>query len=304
MKNSASELYTIDHAVAYQHAFGYVRQLAILLRNSLKMKSKESYKQVYNWQYVHCIDFWATVLARGCDREAEAERGAESELRPLVYPLVQVAMGAIKLIPNARSYPYHLHLTRSLLHLAQYTQIYVPLAPVLLLIINSPLTGSSSKASTIRPLDFETNLRAPQQYLKTHVYAEGLIEESSFLLAEYLASAPVHSSVGFPEIIVPIVATLRRSVKAASKIKGKGKEVGTIKALIERVEESVKWVEERRRGVSFGPGKLQDVQKWESEVNVQETPLGKYVRVLRKTRDKRRKLMEKAREGQGEILED
>ena len=32
MKNSASELYTIDHATAYQHAFGYIRQLAILLR--------------------------------------------------------------------------------------------------------------------------------------------------------------------------------------------------------------------------------------------------------------------------------
>ena len=42
MKNSASELYTIDHNIAYQHAFGYVRQLAILLRNSLKVKSKVS----------------------------------------------------------------------------------------------------------------------------------------------------------------------------------------------------------------------------------------------------------------------
>lgn len=115
MKNSASELYTIDHAMAYQHAFGYVRQLAILLRNSLKVKSKvrpsssltlaalshhtyvqESYKQVYNWQYVHCIDFWAIVLARGCDRQNEAERGGESEMRPLIYPLVQVTLGAVK----------------------------------------------------------------------------------------------------------------------------------------------------------------------------------------------------------------
>ena len=40
MKNSASELYTIDHSTAYQHAFGYIRQLAILLRNSMKVKSK------------------------------------------------------------------------------------------------------------------------------------------------------------------------------------------------------------------------------------------------------------------------
>ncbi|KAI0085594.1 Noc2-domain-containing protein [Irpex rosettiformis] len=304
MKNSASELYTIDHAMAYQHAFGYVRQLAILLRNSLKVKSKESYKQVYNWQYVHCIDFWAIVLARGCDRQTEAERGGESEFRPLIYPLVQVTLGAIKLIPNARSYPYHLQLTRSLLHIIQHTYTYIPLAPTLLPILTHPLTSSSSKASTLRPLDFETNLRAPQQYLKTRVYAEGLTEESSFLLAEYLTSAPVHASIGFPELVVPIVAALRRSLKVASKSKGKGKEVGTVKTLVEHIEESAKWIEDKRRGVSFAPGKLQDVQRWEGEVNIAESPLGKYVRVLRKTREKRRKLVEKAREGEGEIIEE
>lgn len=40
MKNSASELFCADHASAYQHAFGYIRQLAIHLRNSMKVKSK------------------------------------------------------------------------------------------------------------------------------------------------------------------------------------------------------------------------------------------------------------------------
>ncbi|KAI0337672.1 Noc2-domain-containing protein [Trametopsis cervina] len=304
MKNSASELYTINHASTYQHAFGYVRQLAILLRNSLKVKTKESYKQVYNWQYVHCVDFWAIILARACSHQSEAERGGESELRPLIYPLVQLALGAIKLVTNSRSYPYHLHLTRSLLHLTQHTGVYVPLAPTLVPIVTYPLTASSSKASTLRPLDFETNLRAPQQYLKTRVYAEGIMEESSFLLAEYLAGTPVHNSVGYPELVVPVVAALRRGVKAASKGKGKGKEVSIVKALIERIEDSAKWVEEHRRGVSFAPGKLQQVQKWEQEVNVQETPLGKYVRVLRKARDKRRKLVDKAREGEGELLEE
>ncbi|PSS34248.1 hypothetical protein PHLCEN_2v1714 [Hermanssonia centrifuga] len=305
MKNSASELYTIDHAIAYQHAFGYIRQLAILLRNSLKVKSKEAYKQVYNWQYVHCVDFWAIVLARACDRQTEAERGSESELRPLIYPLVQVTMGATKLIPNSRSYPYHLHLSRSLLHITQRTNTYVPLAPVLLPMVTSPLIStSSSKSSTLRPLDFETTLRAPQQYLKTRVYAEGLVEEASFLLAEYLASAPVHASVGFPEIVVPILGTVRRATKAAQKGRGKGKEVGVVKALVERVEESAKWVEEKRRGVSFGPEKMSEVERWESGVKIEETPLGKYVRVLRKTREKRRKLVEKAREGEDEILEE
>lgn len=51
---------------------------------------------MYNWQYVHCIDFWALVLGRACDRQVEGERGRESELRPLIYPLVQVSLGATK----------------------------------------------------------------------------------------------------------------------------------------------------------------------------------------------------------------
>lgn len=40
MKNSASEIYCLDHSAAYQHAFGYIRQLAIHLRNSMKVKTK------------------------------------------------------------------------------------------------------------------------------------------------------------------------------------------------------------------------------------------------------------------------
>jgi len=40
MKNSASEVFCMDHAAAYQHAFGYIRQLAIHLRNSMKVKTK------------------------------------------------------------------------------------------------------------------------------------------------------------------------------------------------------------------------------------------------------------------------
>lgn len=42
MKNSASEIFSMDHAAAYQLAFGYIRQLAIHLRNSMKIKTKVS----------------------------------------------------------------------------------------------------------------------------------------------------------------------------------------------------------------------------------------------------------------------
>ncbi|KAJ6526567.1 Noc2-domain-containing protein [Mycena vulgaris] len=323
MKNSASEVFSLDHGVAYQHAFGYIRQLAIHLRNSMKVKTKEAYKQVYNWQYIHCIDFWSIVLARACDAATEAETGQESELKPLIYPLVQVSLGAIKLIPNSRSYPFHLHVIRSLLHLTRHTHTYVPISPYLLPILTSTLAPSSRpKPSTLRPLDLEVQIRAPQQYLKTRIYSEGLIEEAVYLLAEWLASGAVHGSVAFPETVVPVVIMLRKSIKAAksggASASSSAKDLGLVKGLLERIEESSQWVEQRRKGVVLVPSKLGDVRQWEKTLasNVEESPLGKYVKVQRKTRERRRKLVDKpmtdvgyaiiiqARQGQDEILED
>ncbi|EKM76219.1 hypothetical protein AGABI1DRAFT_122794 [Agaricus bisporus var. burnettii JB137-S8] len=310
MKNSASEVYCIDHSLAYQHAFGYIRQLAIHLRNSMKIKSKEAYKQVYNWQFVHSVDFWCIVLAKACSTEAEEESGKESEMKPLIYPLIQVAFGAIKLIPNSRSYPFHLQILRSIISLTKHTSIYVPVAPYVVPIIASIISPSSKpKSSTLKSLDFETQIRVPQQYVKTRVYFEGLAEEATYLLAEWLASPTVHGSIGFPEVTVPIVIQLRRSLKAAksnSAASGTAKEQNIVRTFLERLEESAKWVENLRKNVTFAPGKMHAVEQWEKSLRDQskEAPLGKYLKVQLKAREKRRKLLEKAQAGEDDILEE
>lgn len=126
MKNSAATLFTASAAggetQAYQIAFSYIRQLAVTLRNTMKSTSrsagggggggtggaggdkakgkvqqgKEPYRQVYNWQFCHSLDFWSLVLASACDSTREAEQGTESELRALIYPLVQITLGVIR----------------------------------------------------------------------------------------------------------------------------------------------------------------------------------------------------------------
>lgn len=116
MKNSASSLFVSNNTTvsnqAYQLAFSYIRQLAVTLRNSMKATPKshnaskgkgtsgagagEQYRQVYSWQFVHSIDFWSLVLATACDTERETEQAKESELRPLIYPLVQLTLGVIR----------------------------------------------------------------------------------------------------------------------------------------------------------------------------------------------------------------
>lgn len=203
-----------------------------------------------------------------------------------------------RLISNSRSYPFHLQIVRSLLHLTRHIQVYIPIPPYILPILTSTLNPSTRpKSSTLRPLDFEVQIRTPQQYLKTRVYTEGVVEETAYLLAEWLASKPVQGSVAFPELVVPLVVVLRKAIKAA-KSSGKntsGKDVGVVKGLLERVEESSSWVEQRRKGVTFTPGMLAEVEDWESRVKVEESPMGKYIKVQRKTREKRRLLVEKVR---------
>ena len=59
---------------------------------------QESYRQVYNWQYVHAIDFWSLVLARACQVQGSTDDVKKEDMRPLIYPLVQIATGAIKCV--------------------------------------------------------------------------------------------------------------------------------------------------------------------------------------------------------------
>ncbi|KAI0282751.1 Noc2-domain-containing protein [Russula aff. rugulosa BPL654] len=301
MKNSASEIFCLNHQAAYQHAFRFIRQLAIHLRNSMKLKTKESFKQVYNWQYVHAIDFWSLVLARACEVQGSADDVKNGDMRPLIYPLVQIATGAINLISHPRSYAFHLHIIRSLIHLTKHTNTYIPLAPHLLPILTATLAHTKSKASTLRPLDFETTLRVPQQYIHTHVYAEGLVNEAAFSTAEWLSVRAVHGSIAFPELVVPIVASLRRSLKVAHN---RPKVNSAVKTLVERIEESARWTSQHRTGVTFAPGKTDAVGLWEADLELDDAPLIKYARVLRKTSEKQRKVVEKARKGEDEVLEE
>ncbi|CAE6453743.1 unnamed protein product [Rhizoctonia solani] len=270
MKNSASELFR-QQTNGYTVAFGYIRQLAIHLRASTKVKTKEAYKQVYNWQFIHCVDFWSLVLARG-----------EEELQPLVYPLVQVGLGAVSLISSQRYHPLHIHILTSLHHLATHTKTYIPISSHLLPILTSYLSSASKPKSTmLKPLDMASTIRAPSAYLKTHVLAESVVQEAVWLLAESIPS----NSVAFPEVVFPIVSTLKKLLKKTSS--ASGKVVQGIKSVVEHLEEHSKWTIEQRKNVQFGPERWNDVERWEQEKG-RGGPLEKWAKVLRKQREGRR----------------
>ena len=104
MKNTAAEQYLLAQPQAYQHAFTFIRMLAVHLRTVVRSstsgkggENQEAFRAVYNWQYVHAVDFWCKVLAGACGTEAQREKaGLESPLKPLIYPLSQIALGVVR----------------------------------------------------------------------------------------------------------------------------------------------------------------------------------------------------------------
>ena len=296
MKNSAAELWGIDQAVGYTTAFTFIRQLAIHLRNSIVHNKNDAFRIVYNWQYTHSLDFWSCVLAEHCSPQKEAEAGKESQLRLLIYPLVQVTLGALRLIPTAVYFPLRFHLIRSLLRTSRATGTYIPLASPLLEVLTSAEMRKPPKATTLKPFDFAVAYKAPKSYLRTRVYQDGVGEQVIELLSEYFLLWA--KSIAFPELALPLVIQLKRWLKQTrSKSHGnKNAKLGSaLVVLVQKLETNAKFIEEKRAKVDFAPKDRTQVEAFLKDFDVAKTPLGAYVEGQRKMRAQKAKMLEEAR---------
>ncbi|KAL9027350.1 MAG: hypothetical protein Q9196_004112 [Gyalolechia fulgens] len=313
MKNSAAELWSIDPEIGYTTGFVYIRQLAVHLRTSITQPTKDSYKQIYNWQYVHSLDFWSRMVSTHCSPASNhsLKASSDSPLHPLLYPLVQITLGALRLIPTPTYYPLRFQLTRSLLRVSRATNTYIPLAPSLLEVLQSAEMTKPPKPSTLKALDFTTALRVPKAYLRTRSYQDGLGEQLVELLAEFFGIWAKH--IAFPELALPPVVQLKRWVKTVSasagttahngtnpKVKGNknSRVTSSVTLLIQKIKSNARWIEERRRHVDFGPSNREGVEGFLRDVDVEDTPLGAFAEGLRRKGEEREKVLEKAREAE------
>jgi nucleolar complex protein 2 len=296
MKNSAAELWGIDQTIGYTTGFTFIRQLAIHLRSSITNNSKESYKTVYNWQYVHSLDFWSCVLSEHCSPIKEAEAGKESQLRALIYPTVQVTLGAMRLIPTATYFPLRFQLMRSLLRLSRATGTYIPLAPAILEVLNSAEMKKPPKPSTLKSLDFSINYKAQKSYLRTRIYQDGVGEQVVELLSEFFVLWS--TNIAFPELALPVVVMLKRWLKDAQNKTSGNKNSKVNSALIivvQKLEANAKWIEEKRQKVEYAPNSRAGVESFLKGFEWEKTPLGAYVVGQRKQREEKAKILEASR---------
>ncbi|GME73916.1 unnamed protein product [Ambrosiozyma monospora] len=286
-KNSAVELFGLDQTLGYQIGFEYVRQLAIHLRNSVNNPTKDGFKTIYNWQYCHSLDFWSRMLSVHCnpEKELESNKKGESPLRQLIYPLVQITIGTIRLLPTAQFFPLRFYLIRSLIRLSQNTGVYIPIFPLLSEVLNSTSFSKFPKPTNLAAIDFDNAIKVSQAYLGTRTYQNGLIEQFIELTSEFFVL--YCKSVSFPELITPAVITLRRYMKKSTNAKF-SKQLAN---LVDKLNSNGKFIEQKRSTIEYGPSNKAEVAKFLQDIEWDKTPLGAYVATQRAVREAKLKVL-------------
>lgn len=296
-KNSAVELFGINEELSYQVGFEFVRQLAVHLRSTITSTSnvsatlgKDAYKSIYNWQYCHSLDFWSRVLTQHCNPEKELvnHKSHESPLRSLIYPLVQVTLGTIRLIPTAQFFPLRFYLIRSLIRLSQGTGVYIPIYPLIAEILTSTAITKPGKNVKLPAIDFNYIIKISLQYLGTKAYQDGLCEQFLELTSEFFVL--YCKSIAFPELVTPPILSLRRFMKKSKNARFNKQ----LQQLVEKLNANSTYITQKRANVEYGPSNKAEVQAFLKDEKWESTPLGQYVVVHRKTREERARLLKEA----------
>ena len=111
-------------------------------------------------QTINCLELWAKLLAAKAD---------EPELRPLIYPVTQLLLGAARLVPAPAYFPLRLRCARALNRLGEATGTFIPVAPILLEVLQwsdlrrSPKPGPGQQPDVLLQLRVtKTSMRSAQ----------------------------------------------------------------------------------------------------------------------------------------------
>lgn len=98
----------------------------------------------------------------------------------MIYPVAQLLMASVRLVPTARYFPLRLRLVKALNKLSQACSAFIPVAPLLLEALQWSGLTKQAKAGGKAPSDAVPQLRAGKQMLETVAYQQSLVEEVGF----------------------------------------------------------------------------------------------------------------------------
>ncbi|CAH8262514.1 unnamed protein product [Arabidopsis lyrata] len=270
--NCFIELLGTDISAAYQHAFVFIRQLAMILREALNTKTKEAFRKVYQWKFIHCLELWTGAVCA---------YSSQSELRPVAYPLAQIITGVARLVPTARYTPLRIRCVRMLNRIAASTGTFIPVSMLLVDMLemkelNRPPTGGVGKG-----VDLRTLLKVSKPAVKTRAFQEACVYSVVEELVEHLSQWSC--SVAFFEL--SFIPTIRlRSFFKSTKAERFRKEM---KQLIIQIEANSEFVNKKRASIKFLPNDLASESFLEDEKKAGKSPLLQYMEIIRQRAQQR-----------------
>ncbi|XP_029036015.2 nucleolar complex protein 2 homolog isoform X1 [Osmia bicornis bicornis] len=261
MRHSLVEIYSLDDNLAYNHAFLYIRQLAIHLRNAMTLKKKEHFQAVYNWQYINSLRFWCELINVS---------KSNSMLHSLLYPLVQIIIGTIKVIPTPQYYPLRFHCVQLLIDISRETDTFIPLLPFLLEILSSYDFNKRHKAVSMKPIPFICALRMSKSQLLENGFKDNVIDSIYKLILENAAKDS--HKIYFPDLYIPCIIQLKAFLKKCHVANYCRK----MKQLSEKIEENRKHIETERNKTVIDLKNMSQIKNWENKIKTEGTSLSKF----------------------------
>ena len=200
-------------------------------------------------------------------------------LEPLIYPLVQLTNGTIRLNYSSKYYPLRFHLARLLVRLSDQTGKYIPILPYYLDILNTQNLGKKSSKLTMKPMDFSCVLRLSKIQLAENGFKDATVEQVYCGLLESLTS--LSHKISFPEVAIPALAQIKAFMKKC-KVANYSKKMKTI---LDKIQENSKFIQDKRTKVTFGVRDLDQISSFETQLKAAGTPLSKYYETFKKIKE-------------------
>ena len=245
MIQSVVELYTIDHMMAYQHSFLFIRQLALHLRQALVKKTVEHTKHLVSWQYLNCLRLWTYVLSALPDEE--------NELGKLIFPLTEVINGVLLAVPSAQGLPLRIHLIGFQHMLAAHGKKFIPTARYGLEVLEFPELETKPKPSTDRVPNLLHMTRIPKDNVHKAAYRDTIVEQACELIRRDSEIYRYHP--GFPEYAFLTIRSLKKYNKKCKNSKWRG----YTRNLTSQLEEYSTFAKKRRGQLRVGPMEAADL---------------------------------------------
>lgn len=251
--NCVVELYGLDLSSSYQHAFIYIRQLAIAVRKTITSPSPETFKAVLNWQFFNQLRVWTAVVC------AYPE---ETQLKPLVYPLSQLLFALVRLSSTIRYAPLRFQCVKLLQQIAFATNAFVPTSPVLLEVLHMPPFNTSYRGGKTKitkeakgrlELDLDMCVKLAKSSIESKRVHDLVISKLFELLQRECDVYKFH--VGFPEFAVPLILTLNKFVAACKIPKWSSLARGITESLKKRSD----WIRVKRHALDLAPKDIEQL---------------------------------------------